>query len=498
MTTDMEKRLAKVAEELKAVVVTQRRMARIEDYMYDKSQEQFWDIVDGTLHGEQAVDASIPVELWRVEVDEGDSPSDVPAGRGRPRKRKEKLIPPSRDIMRVENNQFLEGSTWWPGQPRVIKDKLITKDGMQSVQGRWAFNTYNAPPQVPPNASATGAQMWVDHIRRLWPDPQEHEYFFDYCAHMLQFPDVKCNAAIVLSGTQGIGKDAALQPVKEAVGDWNAKNIDPDELFSPFRPWLQSVMLVVDEVRPSKDEFHASSMYNTLKPLVAAPPNTLPMNDKHAKLRHIVNVLRVFLTTNDWLAMYIPEEDRRMFIMHSPLPQKWHELAGDPDYFVRYWGWLESGGYGDVAAWLSERNLRSFNPKAQIKKTAGWEAVAGSWSAPDDGIQEALEGLCKPDVFFSKELLHDTFDHKEEIAAMMKSPRKIAHRLQKEGYTIVKCPEGDKWDFQRGGKRLKLKMAFVKQNIFNDQREMIAAVRERGYRLLEGGAQLTVVKSEKF
>jgi hypothetical protein len=473
-------------------------LARPEDYYFDKAQTAFWDIVDGTLHGEQSVDASIPIEYWRVEVDEGDPPSDVPAGRGRPKKRKEKLIPPSKDIQRVETNQFLEGSTWWPGQDRIIKDKLITQDGMQDVQGRWAFNTYNAPPKVPDTASADRATPWIDHIRRLWPDPQEHEFFFDYCAHMLQFPEVKCNAAIVLSGTQGIGKDAALQPVKAAVGDWNAKNIDPDELFSPYRPWLQSVMLVVDEVRPSKDEFHASSMYNTLKPLIAAPPNTLPMNDKYAKLRHIVNVLRVFLTTNDWLAMYIPEEDRRMFMMHSPLPQKWHELAGDPEYFVRYWGWLESGGYADVAAWLSERNLRNFNPKAQVRKTAGWEAVASSWAAPDDGVQEALEALGKPVVFFSKELLHDAFDHKEELAGMLKSPRKIAHRLQKEGYTIVKCPDGDKWDFQRGGKRLKLKMAFVKQNIFADQRDMIAAVRERGYRLLEGGAQLTVVKSEKF
>ena len=498
----VEARLLRKAAELERGVLSQRRQARPEDYVYDKSQENFWDVVDGTLHGEQAVDSSIPIELWRVEVDEGsaaeedgDDEAPAPKKRGRPRKRREKLIPPSRDIMRVENDQFVEGSTWWPGQPRIIRDVLITKDGMQPVAGRRAFNTYCAPPDL--GGVAAAAAPWVEHVRTLWPDPAEHEYFFDYCAHMLQHPETKCNAAIVLSGTQGIGKDAALEPVKRAVGDWNAKNIDPDELFSPYRPWLQSVMLVVDEVRPSKDEFHASSMYNTLKPLIAAPPNTLPMNDKYVKLRHIVNVLRVFLTTNDWLAMYIPEEDRRMFIMHSNCQQKWHEAAGRPQYFTEYWGWLEAGGYASVAAWLLERDVRQFNPKAQVVKTAGWMAVAQSWGAPDDGVQEALDALGKPDVLFSSELLHNAFDHKEELAGMLKSPRKIAHRLQKEGYTLVKSPDGDRWDFQKDGKRQRFKMAFVRQNAFNEQRSVLAAIRARGFGLLAGEPQLTVVGGKK-
>ena len=364
--SNIEERTARREAELLRAAAGQRRLARPEDYVFDKAQEMFWDLRDGTMHTEKAVDASIPIELWRVEVEEAPAEDpNAPPRRGRPRQRRERLIPPSRDILRVENDQFVEGSTWWPGKEQVISDWFIDKDGFYPAPGRRIYNQYKAPP------IATGdpekAEFWISHVKRLFPAEMEHEYFFNFCAHMVQRPWEKCNAAIVLSGTQGIGKDAALAPVKMAVGAWNTKGIDPDELFSQYRPWLQTLMLVVDEVRPTKDEFHASSMYNILKPMIVAPPNTLPLNDKYAKLRYVINVLRLFITTNDWMAMYIPAEDRRMFIMHSTLEQKWHETAGMPDYFTRFFAWLESGGAEHVAAWLAQRDLTGFNPKAQVE-----------------------------------------------------------------------------------------------------------------------------------
>jgi hypothetical protein len=323
----------------------------------------------------------------------------------------------------------------------------------------------------------------VAHVKRLWPSPEEHEFFFDACAHMLQRPQEKLNAAIVLSGMQGIGKDAALLPVKAAVGAWNCKGIDPDELFSAFRPWLETLMLVVDEVRPSKDEFHASSMYNILKPMIVAPPDTLPLNDKHKKLRHIINVLRVFITTNDWMAMYIPPEDRRMFIMHSHLPQRWHEAEGQPNYFVEFFGWLEAEGNAAVAAWLAARDLSRFNPKAQVARTAGWSAVATSWDQPDDAVGWALERLGHPDVVLGPELCAGQFDGREELVAMLKSPRKIGHRMMRAGYLPVapQAPfeQGGRWAFAAGGKRLRSRYVFVRQAAQLLNGAVLGAVRQR-------------------
>ena len=485
--TTIEERTAAREAELRARLADQRRLAHPMDYVYDKAQEAFWDLRDGTMHTERGVDASIPLEFWRVEVDEG-APEGEPRGRGRPRQRRERLIPPSRDIARVENDQFVEGSTWWPGRPQIIRDWFIDRDGFRPAAGRRIYNTYREPPELPGGVPEL-AGPWVEHVQRLWPDPGEHEFFFDFCGHMIQRPHEKCNAAIVLSGTQGIGKDAALWPVKAAIGAWNCKGIDPDELFSPYKSWLQTVMLTVDEVRPSKDEFHASSMYNILKPMIVAPPDTLPLNDKYAKLRYVINVLRVFITTNDWMAMYIPPEDRRMFIMHSTLPQRWHEAAGDPAYFQRLFLWFEHGGAEHVAAWLRARDLRHFNPKAQVARTAGWEAVANTWGEPEDAIGQALELLGEPHVLLAGELLAVQFDGQDEVAGAIKSPRKIGHRMQRAGYVSVRAPAANKpsahvqsgrWVLPRGDGKppIKSRLAFVKQAALPHGANIQAAVAE--------------------
>lgn len=478
MTTDIDARTAEREAALREQLNGQRRLARPEDYVFDKAQEEFWDLQDGTLHKEKSVDASIPQELWRVVVEEAPEPEEgAPPRRGRRAQRRERLIPPSRDIMRVENDQFVEGSTWWPGMPQIIKDWFVDANGFFGSPGRRIYNQYKAPPRG--NGQPVLAEPWLAHVKRLWPDPLEHEYFFDYCAHMIQHPEVKCNAGVVLSGEQRIGKDAALHAVKMAVGSWNTKGVEPDQLFSEYKPWTQTLMLVVDEARPSKDEFHATAFYNILKPMLASPPMTLPMNDKYVKLRYVINVMRVFITTNDWMAMYIPPGDGRMFVMHSHLQKGWHEELGLPRYFIDLFGWIESGGYEHVAAWLAARDLSAFNPKAEVAKTQGWNSVAGTWGEPDDGIGYALSALGSPEVVFGSELVNNQFDYQEDVAAMLKSPRKIGHRMQRAGYMLVKCPDGDRWMLTREGVTFRSRLAFVKQSAQMQDAVAVAAVRER-------------------
>lgn len=504
MTTTIEERTAQREASLQEQLRSSRRLAQPADYVFDKAQEAFWDLRDGTQHSEKAVDASIPIELWRVVVTEGNDEEDAPADgrrpRGRPRqRRRERLIPPSRDIMRVENDQFVEGSTWWPGEPQIIRDIFIDANGWRPAQGRRIYNKYLPPPQL--NGDASQADRWVAHVKKLWPDTQEHEYFFDFCAHMVQFPHVKCNAAVVLSGTQGIGKDAALMPIKAAVGNWNTKNIDPDELFSPYKPWLETLMLTIDEVRPTKDEFHASSAYNILKPMIVAPPDTLPLNDKYSKLRHIINRLRVFITTNDWMSMYIPPEDRRMFIMHSHLSQKWHEREGNPTYFNELFAWFEAGGIEHVAAWLAARDLSQFDPKAQVTRTAGWGAVAASWGEPEDAVAWVIDHLGNPDVLLGQDLVNPQFDHHEEVANMLKSPRKIAHRMNRAGYVNVPAPGGaDRWVFRKDNKTLRSRYAFVRGELTRDINEATELVRKHGEALLDqsqDGANVVPLSAKK-
>lgn len=485
MTTEAE-RAEELIQQVRGRLAAQRRQCAPEDYVYDKSQDAFWDLHDGTLHKDKAVDASIPQALWRVEVTEPETP------RGR---RRERLIKPSLDIMRIEADQFVEAATWWPGQPRIVHDWLVGAEGRWPAPGRRLLNTFRPAPEMDGGCAEAG-ERWAQHVRTLWPEPEEHNYFFDYCAHLLQRPGEKCNAAVVLSGTQGIGKDAALTPVKVAVGAYNTQGIDPNELFSPYRPWLQTLLLVIDEARASKDEYHASAMYNILKPLIAAPPDTLPLNDKFKNMRHIVNCLRVVITTNDRMALFVPEEDRRYFMMHSPLQTGW----APPEYFGGLFAWFDAGGSAHVAAWLRARDLSAFNPKAPPRRTGSWRSVADSWGlGEDDATDGALEALSRPLVVFSSQLTAVQFDGREEMATLVRAPRKLQHRMERCGYVLVPRPEGqERWRAGAGG-AWRSRMAFIRDDcgLTSDAARRAEVVKAAAVVAASGDAKLRIVHKSK-
>lgn len=486
MTDPIDERTAAREAALLDSMGGQRRLARPEDYVFDKREEKFWDLEDLTLHSHVGVDASIPQELWRVVVEEAEEPEEgAPRRRGRPRRR-ERLVKPSIDIMRVENDQFVEGAAWWPGKERIIQNYYIDADGPVPSPGRRILNKFRDFPE--PEGDAAAATPWVEHVKRLWPDKMTHEFIFNYCAHMVQRPHEKCNAAVIMSGAQRIGKDAVLHALKDVIGVWNTKDISPDDLFSSnSRPWVQTLMLIVNEVRPSNDEFHASSMYNILKPFIAAPPHVLPRAEKYEKLTHVINVMRVFMTTNDWMAMYIPPSDGRMFIAHSTLETDWQD-ALDPDYFKKLYGWMDAGGSKDVGAWLRARDISEFNPQGKVPKTMGWKAVAASWDEPDDCVMQALEAMGSPPVVFGTEMAHLQFDGADEMAGMLRSPRKIAHRMTRAGYAMVKS-DTQRWSFKIGGQSFTSRLAFVKSSLMTEGDGAKKLIEARGRELVKALAE---------
>jgi hypothetical protein len=463
------------------------RQYNMEDFVWDMAQEKFWDVkwLVGP-YSDKVVDKSIPVADWPaapkalVEVEE-----EGPKKRGPKKSDKNK---PSGIISQITFGKTVQGTTWAPGKPKILDNQLVDAVSMRHKKGARTLNLYIDPPEF--HGDAGLASPWVEHIKKLWPAPEEHDYFLNYCAHMVQRPQDKCNTTVVMSGTQGIGKDAALKPVKEVIGIWNTANIGPDQLLSQYQPWKETVLLVVDEARPSQSDFHATAMYNELKILSATPPDTLPLNQKYMKQRYVMNVMRVVITTNSRLSMYIPREDRRIFLMHSTLPRKWHEIDGRPDYFKRLFNWMDNGGVAHIAAWLKARDISNFDPKAEAPRTKAWNTVSTSWTDGDNPIANCVEVLEKPNIIFNTEMLMEhmpTFDGKEEIRQAI-SNRKAAHRFEELGYVAVKPREaGARFAYKVSGKLFRASIAYVKETWSEKVSEvdMYEAIAEHGRALAE-------------
>lgn len=433
-----------------------RRARTMNDFRYDEQQEKYWDTTTGNLLGAKSVDGAI-VEWPRTAAD--------------------KPYRPSLAINNVDTGLTVEGSTWWPGKPRFIEDVVVSERGAMRLKGAVCYNSYIAPDPVP--SATVSPQPWIDHVIELYPDPVEHEHFFDFAAHMIQHPEEKVNHGIVMAGGQGIGKDTALLPLRNGVGEWNAAEIGPDAITGQYNGYIKAVLLIINEVRPQDEDHKASTFYNLLKPILAAPPEMLPMTLKYANTIYIRNLCHVVLTTNDPLTMYIPPEDRRLFVMTSAMPVK-----ARIEYFNNLYRYLLDGGTNSVVRWLQNRQVLTFNSTTPPPMTAGKLAIIESAhqvrrTLIDDIFErysEAIYGSSDPKVVFQRDLLDfvnscGLFDDLRKVVGLLNA-KNFHFKMAERGYDMFRNPDASEW---KNGK-YRTRMAFCHRDVpRNQQLDLIQA-----------------------
>ena len=424
-----------------------RRFRALQGYRYDEQQEKYWDIETGLLCSARSVDGSIPRSDWPQEVKDG----------------KVRQIKPSVAINAIESGLTVESSTWWPGKPQLIRDLVCTDRGMLTRPGAMAFNTYAPSDQKP---MVGDASPWVNHVKTIYPDPVQHEHFFDWCAHCVQKPGEKVNHGIVLGGRQGIGKDAALLPVRNAVGTHNVTEIEPDDIVKPYNGYRQSVLVVLNEVRPHERDFKAYSFYNQLKPLLASPPEVLAVERKYFNPIYIPNVCHVAMTTNDPLSMFIPEGDRRLFVMDTDVGPR------EDKYFNDLYDWMRADGLAIVFQWLLDRDLSNFAASTPPVVSSAKEKIQGISAAVrrspvDDVLDDFLSKWANLNVVFLNDLLDsirkNEFDGEEELIGLAKG-KSLIYKMNERGFIQVRRADGAKY---KSGEN-QARSAYVRESFLAD------------------------------
>jgi hypothetical protein len=373
----------------------------------------------------------------------------------------------------LDKNRPVEQMTWIPGQPMLIRDRLVVLGGWIERPKVTCFNHYRPPRLELGDATQTGP--WLDHVREIYPDDADH--IVRWLAHRLQRPADKINHALVLGGAQGIGKDSLLEPVKHAIGPWNFHDISPTNLLGSFNGFVKSVILRVSEAR-DLGEWDRFKFYDHTKIYTAAPPDVLRVNEKHLREYYVFNCLGFLITTNHKTdGIYLPADDRRHYVAWSHRTKE--EFT--PEYWNRLWGWYAAGGFSHVAAYLSELDLADFDAKAPPPKTpAFWDIVAAGTAPEDAELADVLDELKNPDAV--------TLDQLSEAAAgseigewLMdrKNRRAIPHRMERCGYAPVRNPD----DVRDGQWKVKGKRVTVYVKVVLALGEQIAAAR----RLTTGG-----------
>lgn len=277
---------------------------------------------------------------------------------------------------------------------------LVARDGL--IYGnRWV--NYRPDMSGSDKIGDGDIKPWLDHCRTLIPDEQEMNHVLNVMAFKVQVPNVKVNHAVLHGGDEGSGKDSLWAPFLWAVGGPHQHNrsiIENKGLESQWGYGLQAEVVILNELKePEAKERRA--LANRLKPIIAAPPETLTINRKGLHPYEMLNRLQVIAFTNDPLPISLPSQDRRWFCVWSSAPRM------DPDAADRLWNWYRRGGFEKIAAWLHQRDISAFNPAAAPPATE-WKLnmVEHSMSMTESHMVEMMQRRMGP---FSKGVVGGPF-----------------------------------------------------------------------------------------
>jgi len=334
----------------------------------------------------------------------------------------------------LDKERPVEQMVWAPGLPKLITDRLVSGGGWIERPGASCLNHY-LPPSVEEGDSAE-AGKWIDHVRRLYPEEADH--IISWLAHRIQHPEDKINHALVLGGSQGIGKDTLLEPIKYGVGHANFTEVSPAHMLGQFNGYLKSVILRISEARDLGDA-DRFKFYDHMKTITAAPPDVLRVNEKHLREYSVFNVCGVIITTNHKTdGIFLSPDDRRHFVAWSPLTKE--------DFTEEYWSetyaWFGRGGSRHVVAYLRALDLAGFNAKGPPPKTEAFRAIVDAGRAPEDAeLTDVLEKLDFPRAVTLSMLRWHADGGFYAWLQDRKYARAVPHRLESCGYERVSNPQ---------------------------------------------------------
>ncbi|WP_395710470.1 PriCT-2 domain-containing protein [Reyranella sp.] len=379
----------------------------------------------------------------------------------------------------LDQNQAVEQMTWHPGEPQLIKDRLLIDGGVIERRGVTSFNRYK-PPTIR-HGNPREAQRWVDLVQKVFPQHADH--IIRWLAHRVQKPGDKINHALYLAGNPGIGKDTILEPAIEAVGPWNFKDEKPSSLLEPFNPFAAAVILRISEAHDLGDQTRFQ-FYESTKVYMASPPATLTVNDKYLRKFSVLNCCGVVITSNYKDAIYLPADDRRHYVA-------WSELTA-ADFNEAYWNGLyayyHNGGFGHVAAYLAQLDISSFNPKAPPPKTeAFWDVVDANRSPEGAELDNLLDCVgrnergepCRPEALTIEDLIANSIGSFFEWLKDRRNRLAIPRRLKDCGYVRVRNPDATSGLYVVNGARQAI---YVKRELSESARLAAASAHASGQR----------------
>lgn len=296
----------------------------------------------------------------------------------------------------IKTDAHCDAATWYNqnrvamGGKSLVALTYAAGDGaLVSHNGEVKGNLWvDARPDVSATHSQVDVSMWLDLCRTLVPEPEALEHIWNVMAFKVQNPRRKINHAILHMGDEGTGKDTMWAPFLWSVCGPDHRNraiVNGGELSAQWGYAYESEILVLNELH-EPEASQRRALANKLKPLIAAPPETISINRKMMRPYDAANRLFVLAFSNEAVPISISSQDRRWFVIRSQAARLPEPQA------VALWGFYKAGGFEAIARWLYARDVSKFNPAAIPASTEAKEMmVSNGLSSAEDYLVGLIE-----------------------------------------------------------------------------------------------------------
>ncbi len=290
-------------------------------------------------------------------------------------------------------------------QLRAFFPKWIEDEDRASYEGvRWCpysiddptpydyFNTFKKFPRniIPPEEYGESGDETIDKFLNLMKElsggDEEQDgaiYLFYYVAHMFKLTNIRPDTAVVMKGSNGVGKDFFTKVLGLIMGNsYLYKTANMDNVFGAFNDVIDEKILLQFNEAEAKDSI---ANQQKLKDYITA--DKLSINKKFYSLREVDNYIRLFIVSNDAQPVLIENQDRRYFVIKST-----NKYRQDTNFFGRLDELTKSKHNLDcLYSYFMKVDLTDFNI-LEIPKTEAYNNLQVSNIRP---IYKYLYLLCK-------------------------------------------------------------------------------------------------------
>jgi hypothetical protein len=244
----------------------------------------------------------------------------------------------------------------WLKQPSALKVSgpvydARTRDRLvRDSTGQLRVNLFTAPDYPPVTPDEAKINPFHHFMQYLIPDKNERDYLIKWLACKVQNPTFRGPAVVLVSQTQGTGKNTLMKIIDRLFGDNGSTQLNIEELLasSGFNEWVLKPFVNVNEVLAMNDVRMSRRAYNRLKELVDPAPMPATANPKYGSKIDVICTTSFLFFSNHLDAVYLHQGDRRFFACEGPT------VAGNADFFREIYAWLESDGWQPhLWAWLN-------------------------------------------------------------------------------------------------------------------------------------------------